>query len=152
MKQRRVRNKELENLAEKLRLEIDKSGKLVNESLEKDLISIYSNVADNEIPPFVKFFWEKQQKYLQQNKTERRCNPMIIKYCLSLAAKSISAYSELMNDSKIGNGVLVLPIFRSLRDYRFYIRPIQGFNHEVIKDLSERNKIFQDKKDTSQYY
>ena len=55
-----------------MRFEIDKFGKAVNESLEKDLISIYSNVADNEIPPFMKLFLEEQQKYLQQNKTGRR--------------------------------------------------------------------------------
>ena len=55
-----------------MRFEIDKFGKAVNESLEKDLISIYLNVADNEIPPFMKLFLEEQQQYLQQNKTGRR--------------------------------------------------------------------------------
>ena len=59
LKQHRLRNKELENHAEKMRFEIEKSGKAVNGSLEKDLISIYLNVADNEIPPFMKLFWEE---------------------------------------------------------------------------------------------
>ena len=72
MKQHRPRNKELENHVEKMKFETDKSGKAVNESYEKDLISIYSNVADNEIPSFMKLFLEEQQKYLLQNKTERR--------------------------------------------------------------------------------
>ena len=57
---------------------------------------------------------------------------MIIKYCLSLATTSTSVYSELSYDSKTGNGVQALPSLRTLRDYRNYIRPTQGFNSEVI--------------------
>ena len=125
-----------------MRFEIDNSGKAINEILEKDLISIFSNVSGNEIPHFRKVFGEEQQKYLQQKKTGRRYHPMIIKYCSSLAAKSSSAYSELRYDSKTGNGVLVLSSLRTLRDYRDYIRPTQGFNPAVIKGLSEKTKDF----------
>ena len=67
---------------------------------------------------------------------------MIINYCLSSAAKSSSAYSELRYDSKTGNGFLVLPSLRTLRHYQNYIRPTQGFNPAVVKDLSEKTKHF----------
>ena len=62
---------------------------------------------------------------------------MIIKYLLSLAAKSPSAYSELMYYFKTRNGVVTLPSLRTLKDYRSYIKPTQ-----VIKDLSEKTKEF----------
>ena len=57
---------------------------------------------------------------------------MIIRFCLSLASKSASAYDEL-RDSKI----LTLPSHRTLRDYRNAIRPQAGFNPQVINELIE---------------
>ena len=56
---------------------------------------------------------------------------MIIRFCLSLAAKSLSAYEEL-RDSKI----LQLPSKRTLRDYRNAIKPTAGFNKDVINELT----------------
>ena len=43
-------------------------------------------------------------------------HPMIIKYCLNLAAKLTAAYSELRYDSATVSGVLVLPNLRTLGD------------------------------------
>ena len=60
---------------------------------------------------------------------------MIIRFCLSLAAKSASAYDEL-RDSK----VLTLPSRRTLRDYRNAITPSIGFNPAVIHELCETTK------------
>ena len=57
---------------------------------------------------------------------------MIIRFSLSLASKSSSAYDEL-RDSK----VLVLPSRRTLRDYKNAIRPTAGFNPEIIAELSK---------------
>ena len=62
----------------------------------------------------MKLFWDEQQKYLRTSKTGRRYHPMIIKYCLNLAAKSTAAYSELRYDSATSSGVLVLPSLRTL--------------------------------------
>ena len=69
LKQQRLRNKVLENMLKKMRCEIDKSGKVVKETLERDLITIYSNIANNEIP-FMKLSWEEQQNYLQEIRLE----------------------------------------------------------------------------------
>ena len=66
-------------------------------------------------------------------KTGRRYHPIIIKYCLNIAAKSRAGYSELRYDSATGSVVLVLPSLRTLRDYRNYIKPTRGFNLHVIK-------------------
>ena len=139
LKQQRLKNKELEDKLAKMRLEIEKSGQKINETLENDLISFYSKEDNNSIPPFMKLFWDEQQKYLRTSKTGRRYHPMIIKYCLNLAAKSTAAYSELRYDSATASGVLVLPSLRTLRDYRNYIKPARGFNPDVIKDLKQKN-------------
>ena len=66
---------------------------------------------------------------------------MIIKYCLSLAAKS-SAYSDLRSNSRTGSGVLILPCLRTLRDYKNYIRPKRGFNNEVVDKLNKKTELF----------
>ena len=55
---------------------------------------------------------------------------MIIRFCLSLAAKSSSCYEELRNSS-----ILVLPSQRTLRDYKNFIRPKTGFHYQVIDEL-----------------
>ena len=120
LKQQRLRNKQLEGHIEKMKLETETSGKHTNESLESDLMTLYSKADSKVIPPFMKLFWEEQQKYL------------VIKFCLALTAKSSFAYSELRYDSEKGSGVLVLPGFRTLRDYRNYIRPTRGFNPKVV--------------------
>ena len=125
-----------------MRLEIEKSGQRINETLENDLISSYSKEHGNSIPSFMKLFWDELQKYLRTSKTERRYHPMIIKYCLNLAAKSTAAYSELSYDSATGSGVLVLPSLRTLRDYRNYFKPTRGFNPDVVKNLKQKTEDF----------
>ena len=67
---------------------------------------------------------------------------MVIKFCLSLASKSSSTYSDLRYDSKTGSGILVLPSLRTLRDYKNYINPRRGFNPDIINDLSVKTKEF----------
>ena len=93
------------------------------------------------VPPFMTLFWEEQQKYLFSSSSI--CyHPMIIKYCLSLAAKSSSAYSDLRYNSRTGSGVLILPSLRTLRDYKNYIRPKRGFNNEVVDELNKKTELF----------
>ena len=70
----------------------------------------------------MKLFWEEQQKYLSSSsKTSVLYHPMIIRYCLGLAAKSPSVY-----DKKTNSGFVILPSRRRLRDY----------NKALIKMLS----------------
>ena len=69
---------------------------------------------------------------------------MIIRYCLALQAKSAAAYNEMRFDEKTGTGFVVLPSQRRLRDYKNYIHPKQGFNHEIINELKNKIKDFSD--------
>ena len=63
----------------------------------------------------------------------------IIRFCLSLAAKSPSCYDELRN-----SGVLVLPSQRRLKDYRNAIKPERGFQKGVIDILKEETDSYFD--------
>ena len=67
---------------------------------------------------------------------------MIIKFCLSLAAKSSSAYKDLRYNNKTGTGVLVLPSLRTLRNYKNYIRPTRGFNPDIVNELAKKTASF----------
>ena len=40
------------------------------------------------------------------------------------------------------SGILVLPIFRTLRYYRNYIKPTCSFNTDLIKNLTEETEGF----------
>ena len=55
---------------------------------------------------------------------------MIIRFCISLAAKSASTDDELRDSN------LVLPSRKTLRDYRNAIKPNVGFNPPVIAELN----------------
>ena len=77
-----------------------------------------SGADKNNIPPFMKMFWEEQQKYISLSQKGVRYHPMIIRYCLALAAKSPSAYDDIRYDEKRKTGFLVLPSRRCLHDYK----------------------------------
>ncbi len=133
----RSENKALKCDIKEMKQEIaGKSIDIKDESLHNDLVSIMSNVDNTEKRPhFMKFFWDEQKKYQSATKTGVRYHPMIIRYCLALAAKSSSAYDDIRFDSNNGTGFTMLPSRRRLRDYKNYIRPTQGFNKDVINEL-----------------
>ena len=96
----RLENKSLKSEVEQMKLEIEeKSLDIKDNSLHNDFVSIMSNADDSKIPPFMKYFWEEQQKYLSSSKTGVRYHPMIIRYCLGLAAKSPSFYDRNLGGS-----------------------------------------------------
>ena len=87
---------------------------------------------DENVTPFMNLFWQQQKKLFSSSKTGIRYHPMIIRFCLSLAAKSTSCYEGLRNSR-----VLVLPSQRRLKDYRNAIRPQRGFQEEVVEELND---------------
>lgn len=119
---------ELENkaLVQRLEAALSKDSVPVDEKLNGDFINIFEGIPEGKVPPFMKLFWEEQQKYLRtKHKSQLRYHPTVIKFCLSVAAKSSSAYDQLRLD-KDGSGVLILPSQKTLRSYRNYIKPKQG--------------------------
>ena len=72
-----------------------------------------------------------------------RYHTMIIRFCLSLASKSKSAYEELRYSN-----ILVLPSRRTLRDWKNAIAPQTGFRKQIIDAL---NKLIRDYFDIKRY-
>ena len=142
LQQNRLECKQLQIQMQEMKREIDNAAKPVSQELGHDLVKLFSGCDQRKIPPFMKFFWEEQQKYLQQSSSQVRYHPMIIKFCLALAAKSSSTYNEMRLNEKEGTGILVLPSLRTLRDYRNYIRPKRGFNDQVVADLKKKTAAF----------
>ena len=143
LQQSRLKCKQLEEQIEEMRQSLADNSKPVDPQLNQDLCSLFSGCDEKDVPPFMKLFWEEQQKYINESKSSSiRYHPMVIKFCLSLAAKSSSTYSDLLYNSKTGSGILVLPSLRTLRDKKNYIRPRRGFNPDIINDLSEKTKEF----------
>ena len=63
--------------------------------LGDDMVRITSAADQSKMLPFMKFFWEEQQRYLKSSSTGIRYHPMIIIYCLWLKGKSSAGYDEL---------------------------------------------------------
>ena len=107
------------------------------------LQNYFLHATKKNIPEFMKLFWNEQQKYINTSKHGLRYHPMVIRFCLNLASKSSAAYDEIRYEQK-GTGFLVLPSRRRLQDFRNYITPQQGFNHEIIKELCDKTSTFTD--------
>ena len=102
---------------------------------------MFSGCDQKDVPPFMKLFWDKQQKYLRSSTYRSVCyHPMIIKFCFSLAAKSPLAYFDLRYDGKNDSGML--PSLSTLRDNKHYTRPKRCIISEVINEISEKNPLF----------
>ena len=122
---------------------LDTEGQRISPKLSNDFQKLFSESDDSKFPPFMKLFWQKQQRYINSSSsTAIRYHPIIIKFCLNLAAKSSSAYKDLRYDSTTGSGLLVLPSLRTLRDYKNYIKPKRGFNLDVRNDLGKKTACF----------
>ena len=63
----RIENKILKSKIQNLQHEISKSSMKFDDGLSADLIKIMSHADKSKVPPFLKFFWEQQQKYFLQN-------------------------------------------------------------------------------------
>ena len=82
------------------------------------------------VSPFLKLFSKEQKKYLSIKPKARKYDPMIIRFCLSLAEKSPLAYDE-PRDSNI----LILLSRGISRDYKNVIQPHAGFNRSANEEL-----------------
>ena len=138
LQHQRLRCHELEQELNNMHQELQKSSIEVDHELSNDLTKLI-DLADKEITPFMNLFWQQQKKLFSSSCTGVRYHPMIIRFCLSLAAKSPSCYEELRNSK-----VLVLPSQRRLKDYRNAIKPHTGFREEVIEVLKAETDSYFD--------
>ena len=129
LQQSRLKCSQLERRIQLMQIELQKSSVVVDHDLSKDLTEVMSHNTSG-VTPFMNLFWQQQKKMFSSNPNGIRYHPMIIRYCLSIAAKSPSAYNEIRNSN-----ILKLPSLRTLRDYKNYIGPEAGFRPKVIDDL-----------------
>ena len=98
----------------------------VEEDLGGFIVKTMDEHKANTVSPFMKLFWGRQRTLIGKG-TGVRYHPTIVRFCLSLAAKSASAYDELRTSK-----ILTVPTRRTLRDYKNAMKPGAGFNHQVI--------------------
>ena len=63
----RIENKSLKSKIDELQLKLERSSMKVSAELSEDLVSIFSKTHQCTMSPFMKFFWEEQQKYLKSS-------------------------------------------------------------------------------------
>ena len=131
----RLQCRKLQERVKEMEFEIQKNSFEVKTELSHDLLTLISK-NQQSMSPFMKLFWEQQQQNTSRSPTGHRYHPMIIRWYLSIASKSASAYDELRGTFK-GSGVIELPSRRQLRDYSNAIKPQTGFNPEVV-DILEK--------------
>ena len=144
LQNQRMENKILLKEMEEMKLAIKNYSVSIQEDIHTDFRQLFSqHLERNNVPPFMKLFWEEQQKYLSSPKNGIRYHPMIIRYCLNLASKSPAVYEEMRFNEKSGSGCLILPSRRRLRDYKNYITPERGFNPKILTELLQKTAPFQ---------
>ena len=129
LQDQRLKYAQLQRKIDDMATEFKKQSFSVDHELNGNLIQIFSNTDRSNVTDFMNLFWQQQQKLFSSSAKGVRFHPMIIRFYLSLAAKSSSSYEELRN-----SGILKLPSQRSLRDYRNFVKPKSGFNKLVIDD------------------
>ena len=112
----RMENKELKMKLEQLQEEISKPSSPVSADLSNDFKSIILETDQRKTLPFMRLFWEEQQKHLHSSPNNVKYHPMIIR-CLSLTSKSAAAYDDIRYNKKTGTGFKILPS-RRLRDFK----------------------------------
>ena len=122
-----------------MHLELEETNIEVDHEFSNDFSKILNSANDADINPFMRLFWEQQKKLFSRSSKGVRYHPMIIRFCLSLAAKSPPCYEELRNSK-----VLILPSQRHRKDYRNAIRPQRRFNYEVIEELKSLTNSYFD--------
>ena len=96
LQQHRLKCAQLELELDSMRKEISKSSISIDHELSNDFSTILGQPSA-KMTPFMKLFWQQQQKLFSSSRSGVRYHPMLIRFCLSLAAKSPSCYEELRN-------------------------------------------------------
>ena len=105
----RIQCSQLEKDIARMKSEIKLSGITLSPDLSNDVVKIM-NENQSKFTPFVKLFWEQEKAAFKKNPSAVCYHPMIVRFCISLASKSPSAYDEIRDSN-----IFVLP--RTFRDY-----------------------------------
>ena len=124
-------------LQNKLAVQTEEKGVLLDDSMEEDLIRI---AGDHQMQilksypeeSFQRLFWEQQLQTTSTSPKERCWHPTMIKWCLYLRHQSSHAY-ELLRKS----GCIHLPSQRTLHDYTHHSLPVAGFSVDIDLQLIE---------------
>ncbi|XP_065068321.1 uncharacterized protein LOC135693707 [Rhopilema esculentum] len=135
----RLRCRQLQSQITEMKVEIEQKSLPVTQNLSHDLLSKISE-SSGKMTPFIKLFWKQQQRIMSCSAQGRRYHPTIIRWCLSIASNSASAYDELRDTFK--DSTIVLPSQRILRDYTNTITPQTGFNPKIIEELCNATKSY----------
>nr|XP_047133158.1 uncharacterized protein LOC124811499 [Hydra vulgaris] len=136
IQQHRLKCAQLQARIKTMQEELISSSVMMDSELHNDFLSIISD-AKHDISDFMNLFWQEQKKLFRVSSSGVRYHPMIIRYCLSIASKSPSAYQEIRNSK-----ILVLPSLRTLRDYKNYIPPKVGYQDSIVEELSRQTKHY----------
>jgi len=130
----RFNRKKVNDLQKKLDKVFQVDGVRVDDTINKDLLTIMNNQTNPaEEETFSSIFWEQQLKATRVKSSKgMRWHPAIVRWCLYLHHKSSGCYSTLRN-----SGVISLPSERTLRDYRHSSPSTAGFSKATDLDLLE---------------
>ena len=135
--QRRVRDLEVrvKTLLEKESVPVtDEQHQLLASIVENKASEINNMWAEDSCQ---RILWEQQAKRSQlKDARGMRWHPTIIRWCISLFAKSPAAYRQLS-----GSGFLSLPHPKTLQSYINFTKPSSGLNKDVIELLAGELKI-----------
>ena len=120
---------------------LDTEDQRISPELSNDFQKQFSESDDSQFPPFTNLFQQEQQKYINSS-TTIRYYPIILKFCLNLAAKLSSVLKDLCFDSTTVSDLLVFASSRTLRDYKNYIKSTREFNPDVVNNLGKQTANF----------
>ena len=120
---------------------LDTEDQRISPELSNDFQKQFSESDDSQFLPFTNLFQQEQQKYINSS-TTIRYYPIILKFCLNLAAKLSSVLKDLCFDSTTVSDLLVFASSRTLRDYKNYIKSTREFNPDVVNNLGKQTANF----------
>ena len=88
LQKQRLKCAQLEQALSEMLAELQKSSMEIDNDLNNDFMQLLDS-AHTKITPFMKLFSEEQRKLFNRSSSRMRYHPMIIRFCLSLAAKTL---------------------------------------------------------------
>jgi hypothetical protein len=129
----RKKEKILSSKLEEIQLRVDAESVFVDEDTNGELLHLFENIPGDKLDPFVRLFWNEQQKAFSRSNRGMRWHPMLIKFGIFIRQISPALYDTLRN-----MGIVKLPGQSTLRDYTGVIKTGAGFQHHVLLDLKEK--------------